>query len=160
MPRLSGIVLVGALLSSSATAGPLNSFIGTWKLNVSRSESRTRIGQGGWEKIELLTDGVRIHHEWTTADGKHHQETYSCILDGDEHGMEREADAKHTKHAVRCKAIDDRTLEVTTIHDDGVLVNLHRRTVSEDEQVLRVTFFAGADTSHSPVMTAIYDRVK
>ena len=154
------MVIAGVVLMYSVAAGTPKSFVGTWKLNVSQSVSRTPLGRGGSEIIELVKDGLRIRHDWTTADGKDHQEMYSCIPDGREHAMEREADAKHVKHAVRCKAIDDRTLEITTIHDDGVLLTLHRRTVSNDGRVLRVTYFSGSDTSQPPVMTAVYDRVK
>lgn len=154
------MVIAGVMLMHSVAAGPPESFVGTWKLNVSQSSSRTPLGRGGSEIIELVKTGLRIRHDWTTADGKDHQEMYSCIPDGRAHTMEREPDAKHVRHAVQCKAIDDRTLEITTIHDDGVLVTLHRRTVSQDGRVLRVTYFAGADTSQSPAMTAVYDRIK
>ena len=146
MRRLSKLMIAGLALPVLAVGVQLESFVGTWKLNVQESQAKQPLGRGGSEVIELANNGLRIRHDWTTADGKDHQERYSCVLDGREHAMEREADAKHKTHAVRCKAIDDRTLDITTIHDNGVLLTVHRRMLAKDGQVMRVTYFAGADT--------------
>jgi hypothetical protein len=156
--RIVKLIIAGLTLAAFAHGVQLEAFVGTWKLNVQQSQSKQPLGRGGSEVIELANNGLRIGHEWTTADGKYHQERYSCVLDGREHAMEREADAKHTSHTVRCKAIDQRTLEITTIHDKGVLVTVHRRALSNDGRAMRVTYFPGADTSVPSVMTAVYDR--
>ena len=152
------IIFAGLLPASYLVCQNNDAFVGTWRLNLSRSKSKSAIGLGGSETIKRAANGLRVHHEWTTANGKEHLEIFTCVFDGKEHAMEREADAKHSKHTVVCKWIDERTVEVETVHDSGVLTTRSRRSVSADGQRLEVTYFGVGDQQTAIVMTAVYDR--
>ena len=154
----SRIIFAGLLSASYLVCQKSDAFVGKWRLNLSRSQPKSGIGLGGSETIEWVPKGLRFHHEWTTANGKHHLEVFTCVFDGKEHPMEREADSKHSKHTVVCKRIDERTVEVETVHNSGVLTTRSRRSVSADGKRLEVTYFGVGDQQTAIAMTADYDR--
>ena len=145
------VVFTGCLFGQSSDGFP-----GTWKLDLNKS-SRPQgfAGQGSTVTIHAMQNGLHFKHEWTEANGKNHLEEFSCIFDGKPHSWDKGADATHRTHTILCRRLDDRTIEITTDHDEGAVVTKNRRILAPDNLTMQYIFYGTGD---QVIMTAVYDR--
>src|SRR5690242_20063436 len=79
MTRLSRVLVLACLATISATAQAADPFIGTWTLNVSKSNTAFKSGR---TVVEADGDGIRTTADMVRADGTAYHFRWTAKYDG------------------------------------------------------------------------------
>ena len=158
MKRIFALVVAVALflIASGVLVAQDSPFVGTWKLNVTKSkftgasaptsETRTEVAQG---------DGFKVTYEGIAADGRPISYSYTTNLDGkDSPYSGREPNGADTLAVTR---VDANTR--TVIHKKaGKTLYTTRGVVSKDGKVLTITS-KGTNAQGQPIsVTRVWDK--
>jgi hypothetical protein len=136
-------------LCLAASNGP---FIGVW-----RSEPDPyRHGRSSPVELTFSSEGdsLTLRRESVTSTGEHRGSTFHYVFDGKYYPLEYPADAKHKTHVVMYRRIDERTLEYTIDHDNGMMHTTTRHTVSAAGRTITEAS-SGADEKGQPIRLEI-----
>ena len=146
--------LVMLLCCLSWTAWAAEPVLGTWNLNLAKSDyspgpapkSQTRI-------YEAHTEGVQVTIKTIQSDGKSVSVQHPVNFDGKEHPLTGSSQAD----MIALVKIDDYTSESTLKHANKI-IGTNRRTVSKDGKTMVITY-QGTDARGRPVKnTAVYEK--
>lgn len=129
-------------------------FFGIWHFDLAESDYQFGTPpRSGSYTIEPAAGALSVTMEWETQDGRAFRQTYSGLLDGQSYPIEDTPGV----HAFSMTLIDERTLE-TAASKDGHVINLARRILSEDGQVMLITI-TGITPGNTPYTnTSIYRK--
>jgi hypothetical protein len=146
-------VLIGpsAAHAQKAPAANTDPFIGTWKLNISRSRLHSGEHYSSYSRT-YATDGEKVRVSWIVDDGsgKAARDGYSARCDGKE-------EPANAGSRIRCWTVDTNTVDGEMIGSDPVH-RLYRRQVSSDGKRLTLIWYSDAKRqTESELM--VFDRV-
>jgi hypothetical protein len=147
---LSVLVLAGAFVGQAVAA---DNWVGTWKLNVSKSRVGSTAIRAQTIKFEVTADGIKLTSDGMDAEGKPMHGEYTSKFDG--------KDVPYTGNpmadAATPKRIDDNTYE-NTWKKAGKATVTAKVSVSKDGKTMTITQ-TGTDAKGAPVSSvAVYDR--
>ncbi len=155
------IVFICLSLGTSASAAD-DPLIGTWKLNLAKSQySGIPRPKGAIIKYEAVGgDALRNIRDETNADGKTNHSEYTSKFDGKDYPVSGELGGGNPpRGTITAKRIDAYTTEnINKL--DGKVTSTSRRIVSKDGKTLTI-IVKGTDGQGHPISTrAVYDRVE
>jgi hypothetical protein len=105
-------------------------------------------------------DSLTLRRESVTNAGDRKGSTFRYVFDGKYHPLEYPADAKHKKHTVMYRQVDERTLEFTIDHDEGKMRTTTRHLVSADGRTITESW-TGADENGQPIqLNIVFSRAQ
>lgn len=135
LPALIFGCIVGLALSAAHATSSDDPALGTWQLNVARSQFTPGPGWQSQIRVYQATrEGVAVTWTGVDAKGKKMQVSYTYACDGRDYLMLGSA-SYDTLNAVR---IDERTVR-SEEKRDGKTVGIAVRTVSPDGKILTIT---------------------
>lgn len=138
-----------AALSWAAADG----FIGTWKLNESKSKLSPGLAKNSTVVYEASGDSVKVTIDGTDAAGKPTHSEWTGKFDGKDYPVTGDA----SSDARALKAVDDHTITFT-VKNGGKTTITGRIALSADGKT-RTVATTGADSSGKKVTgTAVYDK--
>jgi len=136
--RLSALIfgsIVGLALSTAHATSSRDPVLGTWRLNVAKSQFTPGPGwQSQIRKYRAIPQGVAVTWTGVDAKGEKMRVRYTYAYDGRDYPMLGSA-SYDTLNAVR---IDERTVR-SEEKRDGITVGIAVRTVSPDGKVLTIS---------------------
>jgi hypothetical protein len=144
-----------ALVSFVVTLIAADAFIGTWKLDPSKSHySPGNVPQSNTLKVEAVgTDGIKVTTDGVNAAGQKTHTEYSAKFDGKDAAITGNPNA----NIVSVKRIDDHSME-TTFKKDGKVMVVAKTVVSKDGKT-RTTTTTGIDAEGRTVHNvAVYEK--
>ena len=128
-----GVVLGAGIVSLSAQA--TDPRIGTWKLNVAKSQfSPGPPNQSLTVKVEASGQGEKVATDGVNADGTRTSTQYTANFDGKDYPLT----GSQVADTVSLKRVDARTTERTD-KKGGAVAQTLRRVVSQDGKTMTVT---------------------
>ena len=135
LPALIFGTIVGLALSAAHAASSRDPVLGTWTLNVAKSQFTPGPGwQSQIRKYRAVPEGVAVTWTGVDAKGEKMRVSYTYAYDGRDYPMLGSA-SYDTLNAVR---IDERTVR-SEEKRDGTTVGIAVRTVSPDGKVLTIS---------------------
>ena len=145
---LVGVSMAGAIAAAQA-ADPM---IGTWKLNVAKSQTTNK---SGTTVIEAVGNGVKATVDMVGADGTAYHWTWTASYDGRD--MPVTGNTPYGAGTASLTRVDARTVKIVGKVDGKVVVN-QTITTSADGKT-RTVVSTGTDAKGRPVeSTAVYDK--
>ena len=147
------LAAIGAAAVSSSVAVAAENWLGTWKLDVSKSRYSAGAPQAQTVKFEATPAGIKLTADGVNADGKPLHSSYTSKFDGKDVAWEGNSAAD----TAAPKKIDDNNYE-NTWKKSGKTVIVAKVSVSEDGKTLTVTE-TGTDAKGQPVnVVEVYNR--
>ena len=154
MTRLSRVLVLVCLAIVSATAQAADPFIGTWTLNVSKSNTAFKSGR---TIVEAEGDGIRTTADMVRADGTADHFTWTAKYDGKDNPVIGASPYGSGVHSIALTRIDSHTVNIVTKLDGRVTIT-QRLVVSADGKT-RTIHTTGTDGKGQPVdSTAVYEK--
>jgi len=129
--------------SACVVAAQTNPFVGTWKWVPERSHFDRSAGSTAPQDIKLrfLIDKDQLRGEVEISLSNGNKRTWVLIpqYDRQEHPLIMSGETIHKTHAVLWTRVDDRTIECSINHDNGLEYTTDRFSVSPDGQTLTQT---------------------
>jgi hypothetical protein len=154
MTRLSRVLVLVCLATVSATAQAADPFIGTWTLNVSKSNTAFKSGR---TIVEAEGDGIRTTADMVRADGTADHFTWTAKYDGKDNPVIGASPYGSGVHSIALTRIDSHTANIVTKLDGRVTIT-QTLVVSADGKT-RTIHTTGTDGKGQPVdSTAVYEK--
>ena len=145
--RLFTAAFVVGMLSVAPVAQPSDPLIGTWKLNVAKSQGV----KSGSTTIEAAGKGIRFTVDLMPADGAPSHWEFTANYDGKDYPVTGNSPYGNTVVLTR---VDARTLRITS-KQNGKVTTTATIVVSEDGKT-RTTTIKGTDVKGQPVDVVSY----
>jgi hypothetical protein len=113
-----------------------NPFLGTWKLNTTKSKGTPGM-MSKEETVVFAADGNGVKRTVTGIDGDGQKINMSATIPWD--GMEHKVDGPMGPAMVAVKSVNDHTLNIT-VKVNGKVVSSGRAVVSKDGKIMTSTF--------------------
>lgn len=146
------------MVAFSATGFGADPVLGTWKLNVEKSNyTPGPAPKRQTRTYEAHPMGIRVTIQTVHADGQTVSVQHPVNYDGKEHPIT--GDANQAANAIVLVQIDPFTSEATLKHANKI-IGTNRRIVAADGRSMTITY-QGTDARGRPVKnTAVYDKQK
>jgi hypothetical protein len=150
--RFTAVLAVASLAAFAA-----DSYVGTWKLNVSKSKYNPGppSKSGELHNETWGADGVKVTVDTVDGEGAKLHWTYSAKFDGKDYPVTGRPDID----TMMLKRIDASTVEATA-KKGGAVVQTVRSTVSADGKTRTSTVKGKNQRGQTVDHTLVYDRVK
>src|SRR4030095_13466270 len=134
--KVGAIILILVLCFGASILGFAadDAFMGTWKLNATKSKFSRGAPKNNTVVYETAADAVRIIVDGTDSDGKSTHSEWTGKFDGKDYPVIGDQNSDMRSH----KKVDDRTLRVT-VKKDGKVTASGRIVVSADGKSRTVT---------------------
>lgn len=154
MTRLSRVLVLVCLATMSATAQATDPFIGTWTLNVSKSNTAFKSGK---TIVEAEGDGIRTTADMVRADGTADHFTWTAKYDGKDNPVIGASPYGSGTHSIALTRVDSHTAKIVTKLDGRVTIT-QVLVVSADGKT-RTIRTTGTDGKGQPVdSTSVYEK--
>jgi hypothetical protein len=155
MTRLSRVLVLVCLATVSATAQAADPFIGTWTLNVLKSNTAFKSGR---TIVEAEGNGIRTTAaDMVRADGTAYHFTWTAKYDGKDNPVIGASPYGSGVHSIALTRIDSHTANIVTKLDGRVTIT-QTLVVSADGKT-RTIHTTGTDGKGQPVdSTAVYEK--
>lgn len=155
-------MLTCGLLLAGGSGADQDPVVGTWRLNVGRSQVSTAATEAVTRTYESVTQGVRVSETRTDEHGAKMLVQFVTQYDGKEYPVWISADGGHvpvtTNETIAMRRLDGRTAEGTG-RENGQIKYRFRRTVSQDGQHLSVEITDTNTPDARSRSVLVYDRV-
>lgn len=154
MTRLSIVLILSCLASLTVAAQAADPFLGTWTLNVPKSQTAYRSGK---TIVEADGDGIRTTADMVSGDGTAYHFTWTAKYDGQDNPVLGASPYGSGVHAIALTRIDSHTAKIVTKLDGKVTIT-QTLVVSADGKA-RTIHTTGTDGKGQPVdSTAVYEK--
>jgi hypothetical protein len=158
LPRLACVLVLSCLAIAcaivSAAAQGADPFVGTWTLNVPKSNTAYKSGK---TVVEAAGDGVKTTADMVRGDGTAYHFTWTAKYDGKDNPVIGASPYGSGSHSIALTRIDSRTAQIVTKLDGKVTIT-QTLVVSADGKT-RTIQTTGTDGKGQAVKsTAVYDR--
>ncbi len=151
---LSAVVVLSCIASVSAEAQAADPFVGTWTLNVAKSNTTLKSGK---TIVEAVGDGIKTTADMVRGDGTAYHFTWTAKYDGKDNPVRGESPYGSGEHSIALSRIDSRTAKIVTKLDGRVTIT-QTLFVSPDGKT-RTIHTSGTDDKGKPVATiAVYEK--
>ena len=146
--------VVGVLLLSLALVAAESPFIGTWKINASKSKLEgSGVGSNGTLRIDSEGSGLKLSVQGTTTQGQPNNFTYQATLDG----KFIKVTGSPLVDEVSTKRVNDHTISATG-KKDGKVAYTDRRVVSADGKSMTISRSGTNPQGQSYKATIVFDK--
>jgi hypothetical protein len=154
LPRLSGVLVLACLAIVSVAAQAADPFVGTWTLNVPKSNTAFK---SGTTIVEVVGDGIKTTADMVRPDGTAYHFTWTAKYDGKDNPVIGASPYGSGAHAIALTRIDSYTAKIVTKLDGKVTIT-QTLVVSADGKT-RTIHTTGTDAKGQAVKTtAVYDK--
>jgi len=154
MTRLSRVLVLVCLASMNATAQAPDPFVGTWTLNVPKSNTAYKSGK---TIVEAEGDGIKTTADMVRGDGTTYHFTWTAKYDGKDNPVIGASPYGSGVHSIALTRIDSHTAKIVTKLDGRVTIT-QTLVVSADGKT-RTIHTTGTDGKGQPVdSTAVYEK--
>ncbi len=154
MTWLSRVLVLSCLATVSATAQSADPFVGTWTLNVPKSNTAFKSGR---TIVEAEGDGIRTTADMVRGDGTAYHFTWTAKYDGKDNPVLGASPYGSGVHLIALTRIDSRTAKIVTKLNGKVTIT-QTLVVSADGKT-RTIHTTGTDGKGQPVdSTAVYEK--
>ena len=154
MTRLSRVLVLACLAAMSATAQVADPFVGTWTLNVPKSNTAYKSGR---TIVEAEGDGIKTTADMVKGDGTRYHFTWTAKYDGKDNPVIGASPYGSGVHSIALTRIDSHTAKIVTKLDGRVTIT-QTLVVSADGKT-RTIHTTGTDGKGQPVdSTAVYEK--
>jgi hypothetical protein len=152
--RLSRVLILACLASVSAAAQAVDPFVGTWTLNVPKSQTAFK---SGTTIVEAVGEGIRTTADMVRGDGSAYHFTWTAKYDGRDNPVVGASPYGSGAHTIALTRVDAHTAKIVTKLDGKVTIT-QTLVVSADGKT-RTIRTTGTDARGQPVdTTALYDK--
>jgi hypothetical protein len=152
MTWLSRVLVLSCLVSVTAQAADL--FVGTWTLNVPKSNTTFKSGK---TIVEAAGDGIRTTADMVRGDGTTYHFTWTANYDGKDNPVVGDSPYGSGVHTIALTRSDSRTAKIVTKLNGKVTIT-QTLVVSPDGKT-RTIHTTGTDAKGQPVnTTALYEK--
>jgi len=141
------------LIASAAFAASTDAFMGTWKLNASKSKLSESGAKNETVTYEAAGDQIKVTIEGTQADGSNTKTEWTGKFDGKEYP----STGNPNEDMRSCKQIDDRTLHVVSKKNGKVGLTAHV-VIAADGKSRTVTVHGTDAKGKKYTSVAVYDK--
>ena len=154
MTRLSRVLVLVCLAAMNATAQAPDPFVGTWTLNVPKSNTAYKSGR---TIVEAEGDGIKTTADMVRGDGTTYHFTWTAKYDGKDNPVIGASPYGSGVHSIALTRIDSHTAKIVTKLDGRVTIT-QTLVVSADGKT-RTIHTTGTDGKGQPVdSTAVYEK--
>ena len=151
--KLCQLMFVVCVIASAAAFASTDAFMGTWKLNASKSKLSDAAPKNETVTYEAAGDQIKVTLEGTQADGTKTKTEWTGKFDGKDYP----STGNPNEDMRSCKQIDDRTLHVESKKGGKVGLSAHV-VVSADGKSRTVTVHGTDAKGKKYTSVAVYDK--
>jgi hypothetical protein len=154
LPQLSRVLVLACLALVSVAAQAADPFIGTWTLNVPKSNT---VYTSGRTIVEAVEGGIETTADMVSRDGAAYHFTWTAKYDGKDNPVIGASPYGSGAHSIALTRIDAHTAKIVTKLDGKVTIT-QTLVVSADGKT-RTIETTGTDGKGQAVKTtAVYDK--
>jgi hypothetical protein len=154
MRAIANVLILSCLATLTVAAQAADPFLGTWTLNVPKSQTAYRSGR---TIVEADGDGIRTTADMVSGDGTAYHFTWTAKYDGKDNPVLGASPYGSGVHSIALTRIDSHTAKIVTRLDGKVTIT-QTLVVSADGKT-RTIHTTGTDREGHPVnSTAVYEK--